>query len=162
MENNELKEWMRDHVKHIDRERLLPTCHTRGMGDFIADNLDSGDRYMDCYEAVLDSSDLMLGGYLKYDPLKNGSYSGWMCCVEDDYWTYTEAAMEAYDKYLCSDGKIRYVKTKEAESKCDFLYKRNDEEFWNGIDEAFAERGMYYDEERGCYINPETGEEDCY
>jgi len=162
MDKNELKTWVKRHVSGIDRKRLLPVSHTKGMRDFVACELSAGDRYPDFYEAVLDSSTLKPGGYLEYDPLENGSISSWVCCTEDDFWIYAEAAMEAYDKYLCSDGKIRYSRTEESDALYDKLHENNEAEFWRDIDAAFAEMGMYYDEEKGCYVNPETGEEGYY
>lgn len=147
----------RQAIESEDRKTLMPASKADGMSDFVKDVLGvNAFDYCEAIHWVLFNSDVKIGGYLQY----NGG-SDYPLCDESSLSWY-RACMEAYDKYLCSDGRIRCMKSAESDRKFHELSQRYSDDFWEGINESFKAIGMSYDEDRGCWVNPETGEEGCY
>lgn len=140
---------------------VLPVSRTKGMRDFVMDiakYTNDVEHYADYHDHVMDDSERLLGGYLK----PSGSYWQDGYVISSENVDYYAAMMDSFDKYLCSDGVIRYVRDEDGKVKCRAILQRRHDEFWEGINQAFEDRGMFYNDERGCWINPETGEEGCY
>lgn len=144
-------------IESDDRRLLLPVSSSKGMRDFVKDILRTNAvDYCEAIYWVLFNSEVKLGGYLQY----NGGYDCPLCDESSKSWY--RACMEAYDKYICSDGRIRCIKDEESDKRFHDLDQRYSDDFWAGINESFEASGMFYDEGRGCWVNPETGEEACY
>lgn len=137
----------------------LPVSRTRGMKDFVLAFDENCNQYADTHDHVMDNSILKAGGYLAPDC--GGFLTDGYIITGDNVNCY-RAMMEAYDKYLCTDGVIRYRPTPEANEKCQQLYNQYTEDFWECINDAFEARGMHYQEDTGTWVNPETGEVGCY
>lgn len=137
----------------------LPVYKTTGMKDFVAAlcGVDAYE-YADMLEKVIGESRLTAGGYLE----PKGRYCTDGCIVSNHDYTYYAAMMDAYDKYLCTDGIIRYRPTPESVEKFNRIYEEEEKVFWDRINDAFEAMGMFYNEEKDCWVNPETGEEGSY
>lgn len=155
-----LTDW-KEAIKEWKDHKAWPVSKTTGMKDFVAALCD-GDTYWvtypDIHDRIMDDSTLMDNGYLK----PNGYYHSDPYIISDDWITTYQAMMDAYDKYLCTDGVIRYRPTPEANAKYQILYEQAERDFWDSINAAFESMGMFYNEDEGVWINPETGEVGCY
>ena len=154
-----LQQW-KELIK-TDKLSALPVSKARGMRDFVMDvarHTNATWMYADLHDHIMDDSERMQGGYLK----PSGSYwqDGYVLSSENvDHYT---AMMDSFDKYLCTDGVIRYAPTQEGKVMYETIMQRRDDEFWAAINQAFEGMGMFYDEDRECWVNPETGEEGYY
>ena len=137
----------------------LPVSQAKGMKDFVLAFDSTCCQYADTHDHVLDDSLLKAGGYLAPDC---GCFLTDGYIITDTNVNLYRAMMEAYDKYLCTDGVIRYLPTPEANVKCQQLYDQYEKDLWDSINESFEAMGMYYQESEGCWVNPETGEVGCY
>ena len=139
----------------------LPVSKTRRMRDFVMDLAKYTNdiwMYADLHDHVMNDSERMQGGYLK----PSGSYwqDGYVVSSENiDHYT---AMMDSFDKYLCTDGVIRYTPTREGKVMYETIVQRREAEFWESINRSFEAMGMFYSDEHGCWVNPETGEEGYY
>lgn len=152
----ELKEKM---VLYSNGVPMFPASKAMGMRDFISDIFGDhlgGLNYPCVWEAILENSSLKGGGYLV--PENHAMYLFGDETGEAMY----RAAMEVYDKYLCSDGIIRYWPNECDDMEYRQLVGKYDDEFCRRIDNAFESSGMVYCEEEGCWVNPETGERGYY
>lgn len=144
-------------IKQWEDRTAWPVSKAAGMKDFVAGLCcgdASWDTYSDIHDRVMDDSILMENGYLE----PKGSYRCDPYIITEDWITTYRAMMDAYDKYLCTDGVIRYRPTPEANAKYEMLYEQREKEFWSQIDTAFESMGMVYNEQDGIWINPDTGE----
>lgn len=137
----------------------LPVSRTKGMKDFVLAFDFNCNQYADTHDHVIEDSILKEGGYLA--PSCGGFLTDGYIITSDNVDCY-RAMMEAYDKYLCTDGVIRYRPTPEADKKYQQIYRQYAQDCWDNINEAFAARGMYYQPDTGEWVNPETGEVGCY
>lgn len=146
----------KDFVKGFEDIYLLPRCRTKGMKDFLKKSgVRSGLGYLEDIHAVFGCHTLKPGGYLEFG---GGFLPGWL----EEHDVGYEAIMESYDKFLCYDGMIRYIPSEESDKKYKELYEKYNEDFWRRINAAFESQGMFYDDEKGYWVNPETGETGCY
>lgn len=155
-----LTEW-KEAIKEWEDRKAWPVSKITGMRDFIAALCGGATyyhTYADIHDRIMDDSTLMDNGYLE----PKGWYMSDPYIISDDLITTYRAMMDAYDKYLCTDGIIRYRPTPESNAKYQILYERAEKEFWDSINAAFESMGMFYNEDEGVWINPETGEVGCY
>lgn len=154
-------EYLQSWKDNIRRHHIsaLPVSHTKGMKDFVMAFAGCHGPYADTHNRILEDSIHKDDGYL--EP-KCG-------CIMSDGYIITEydidiyrAMMESYDKYLCTDGVIRYRPTPEADAKYATIYKQYEQDSWDSMNETFESMGMHYNETEGCWINPKTGEVGCY
>lgn len=156
------RKYLLDTKQWIKRDKVpaIPVSQTKGMRDIVRLLTDrSGiDLYSDFHDRIMMDSALRPGGYL--EP-KSWFFADGFIITHDDLPFYI-ALMRGYDKYLCTDGVIRYRPSPESERKFNLIYEKEEQEFWDGINACFEAMGMFYNEDEGVWINPETGEEGCY
>lgn len=158
-ELDENEKMRRRYVSKIDPEYLLPRSRAKGMREFIGSRVfHTGQSYYADYVETMETHGLKPGGYLDYDA-GEFMHPAWMTWHDYDWY---DATMRAYDKFLCSDGRIRYRPSEESDAKYEQLLQEAQDERWRQADASFRSVGMFYDDEKGYWINPETGETGCY
>ena len=156
MENrNKRAVLLKKKISDIPKELMLPVSKTKGMRDFVRDVCGYYSSWEEFYSAILLDSELCKGGLLK------GASEVWIAL--DTYPNFLkDAYIDIYDIYLCTDGRLRYRRTKEQERLVHKLAEERSNDFWTELHESMNENGYDFIESDCCWRHRESGEEVCY
>lgn len=148
-----------EYYKSIGMTMPVATARKLGMKDFVKDVLCVRDEYAYTVYDILDKNEVKYGGYIHV--YKNEYFWGKPepeLDVEDPNYDF-DACLYVYDIYLCSDGRIRCKVTEETEKDRKIVRDRIEKYWSDASDLWYKENGFEWNEEIGCYVNNETGEE---
>ena len=125
------------------------------MRDYVK-ALSSSYEYEEYYNWILDNSELVEGGLLKPNSHVVPTY------LPADELNFDSAFLWTYDKYLCSDGIIRFTKTNEKENEAYACLTTLNQAEFDRCNRFMEEHGFIWVEVDCCWRNPTTGEEQGY
>ena len=166
MGDNEKKRdaWCREAVEGFDKKKLFPVSRTKGMGDCVRDwyGYYRVSTWMDFREDILDNTTLYPGGSLIYDPNGIPSFITDYDSSSGYFDWLNRARVKYYNMFLCTDGKIRYIKNPESEMKCVEECKKQEAEWWEQFERSMESMGYVYVDSEGAWYNAQTNDWACY
>lgn len=153
----------REIVAEIPKEDLYPASKTKGMRDCVASWYAYCNSDWDWYlRAMISFTRPIGGGEREFDEEAYLRWHGCFCNGDSASGYHlvgpSRIRLKHYHLYLCTDGKMRYYPSEEAERLIKDEVREESERHRIAMETWFKENGYRYDEEAEYWVNDETGD----